>query len=90
MGTLLAGELGFAMDAGLGAKLAAPKREVIVTCGNGSYMFGNPVPYHYVARAESLPTPDRHRQQPDLAGGAAIDPGRLPRGRRRDRSRILR
>jgi hypothetical protein len=29
---------------------------VIVTCGDGSYMFGNPVPYHYVARAEGLPT----------------------------------
>jgi acetolactate synthase I/II/III large subunit len=56
MGALLAGGLGFAMGAGLGAKLAAPEREVIVTCGDGSYMFGNPVPYHYVARAESLPT----------------------------------
>ena len=43
-------------QAGLGAKLAAPEREVIVTCGDGSYMFGNPVPYHYVARAEGLPT----------------------------------
>src|SRR5262249_31388430 len=39
-----------------GAKLAAPEREVIVTVGDGSYMFGNPVPYHYVARAENLPT----------------------------------
>jgi acetolactate synthase-1/2/3 large subunit len=56
MGALLSGGLGFAMGAGLGAKLAAPDREVIVTCGDGSYMFGNPVPYHYVARAESLPT----------------------------------
>jgi acetolactate synthase I/II/III large subunit len=24
--------------------------------GDGSYMFGNPLPYHYVGRAESLPT----------------------------------
>jgi acetolactate synthase I/II/III large subunit len=56
MGGLLSGGLGFGLGAGLGAKLAAPEREVIVTCGDGSYMFGNPVPYHYVGRAESLPT----------------------------------
>ncbi len=56
MGGLLSGGLGFGLGAGLGAKLAAPEREVIVTVGDGSYMFGNPVPYHYVARAEQLPT----------------------------------
>jgi acetolactate synthase-1/2/3 large subunit len=56
MGALLSGGLGFGMGAGLGAKLAAPGREVIVTVGDGSYMFGNPVPYHYVGRAEQLPT----------------------------------
>jgi acetolactate synthase-1/2/3 large subunit len=56
MGALLSGGLGFGMGAGLGAKLAAPEREVIVTVGDGSYMFGNPVPYHYVGRAEDLPT----------------------------------
>jgi acetolactate synthase-1/2/3 large subunit len=56
MGGLLSGGLGFGMGAGLGAKLAAPQRDVIVTVGDGSYMFGNPVPYHYVARAEQLPT----------------------------------
>jgi acetolactate synthase-1/2/3 large subunit len=56
MGSLLSGGLGFGMGAALGAKLAAPEREVIVTVGDGSYMFGNPVPYHYVGRAEKLPT----------------------------------
>jgi acetolactate synthase I/II/III large subunit len=56
MGALLSGGLGFGMGAGLGAKLAAPAREVIVTVGDGSYMFGNPLPYHFVARAENLPT----------------------------------
>jgi acetolactate synthase I/II/III large subunit len=56
MGALLSGGLGFGMGAGLGAKLAAPEREVIVTVGDGSYMFGNPVPYHYVGHAENLPT----------------------------------
>ena len=44
------------LGAALGAKLAAPEREVIVAVGDGSYMFGNPLPYHYVGRAESLPT----------------------------------
>jgi len=56
MGNLLSGGLGFGLGAGLGAKLAAPQREVIVSTGDGSYMFGNPLPYHYVARAENLPT----------------------------------
>jgi len=56
MGSLLSGGLGFGMGAALGAKLAAPQREVIVTVGDGSYMFGNPIPYHYVGRAENLPT----------------------------------
>jgi acetolactate synthase-1/2/3 large subunit len=56
MGSLLSGGLGFGMGAGLGAKLAAPERDVIVTVGDGSYMFGNPIPYHFVGRAENLPT----------------------------------
>jgi acetolactate synthase-1/2/3 large subunit len=56
MGALLSGGLGFGLGAGLGAKLAAPGREVIVTVGDGSYMFGNPIPYHFVGRAEKLPT----------------------------------
>jgi len=55
-GNMLAGGLGFGLGAALGAKLAAPEREVIVAVGDGSYMFGNPLPYHYVGRAESLPT----------------------------------
>jgi acetolactate synthase-1/2/3 large subunit len=56
MGNLLSGGLGFGLGAALGAKLAAPEREVITTVGDGSYMFGNPLPYHFVGRAESLPT----------------------------------
>ena len=49
MGNLLSGGLGFGLGAALGAKLAAPEREVIVTVGDGSYMFGNPLPYHLSA-----------------------------------------
>ncbi|HEY7300540.1 MAG TPA: thiamine pyrophosphate-requiring protein [Xanthobacteraceae bacterium] len=56
MGGLLSGGLGFGLGAALGAKLAAPDREVIATVGDGSYMFGNPLPYHHVGRAEKLPT----------------------------------
>jgi acetolactate synthase-1/2/3 large subunit len=56
MGGLLSGGLGFGLGAALGAKLAAPEREVITTVGDGSYMFGNPLPYHYVGRSENLST----------------------------------
>jgi acetolactate synthase-1/2/3 large subunit len=55
-GGLLSGGLGFGLGAALGAKLAAPEREVIAIVGDGSYMFGNPLPFHYVGRAESLAT----------------------------------
>lgn len=51
-----AGGLGLGLGAALGAKLAKPDREVILLVGNGSYMFGNPTPAHYVASAECLPT----------------------------------
>src|SRR4051812_33375325 len=44
MGNMLAGGLGFGLGAALGAKLAAPQRDVIVAVGDGSYMFGNPLP----------------------------------------------
>jgi acetolactate synthase-1/2/3 large subunit len=56
MGNMLAGGLGMGLGAALGAKLAAPEREVIAVVGDGSYMFGNPLPFHYVAHAEGLPT----------------------------------
>jgi acetolactate synthase-1/2/3 large subunit len=52
----LAGGLGFGLGAALGAKLAAPDSEVIASVGDGSYYFGNPLAYHFVGRAEKLPT----------------------------------
>ncbi len=55
-GGQLAGGLGFGLGAALGAKLGAPEREVIAAVGDGSYMFGNPLPFHYVGRAENLAT----------------------------------
>jgi hypothetical protein len=42
--------------ASIGAKLAAPDKLVIATLGDGSYMFGNPTPCHFVSQAYELPT----------------------------------
>jgi acetolactate synthase-1/2/3 large subunit len=52
----IGGGLGFGLGASLGAKLAAPDRMVVSTIGDGSYMFGNPTPFHLVSRAANLPT----------------------------------
>ena len=51
-----AGGLGWGLGAALGLKLAAPARRVIAIVGDGSYMFGNPTPAHFVAQAYKLPT----------------------------------
>jgi acetolactate synthase-1/2/3 large subunit len=51
-----AGGLGWGLGAALGAKLAAPDKLVIATLGDGSYMFGNPTPCHFVSQAQELPT----------------------------------
>jgi acetolactate synthase-1/2/3 large subunit len=48
--------LGWGLGAALGAKLAAPDKLVIATLGDGSYMFGNPTPCHFVSQAQGLPT----------------------------------
>ena len=50
-----AGGLGWGLGAALGVKLAAPDRFVIAVIGDGSYMFGNPTPAHYMSRALNLP-----------------------------------
>ncbi len=51
-----AGGLGWGLGAALGAKLAAPDKLVIATLGDGSYMFGNPTPCHFVSNALDVPT----------------------------------
>jgi acetolactate synthase-1/2/3 large subunit len=55
IGIGIGGGLGFGLGAALGAKKAAPDRTVVLTVGDGSYMFGNPTPFHFVAAAAKLP-----------------------------------
>jgi acetolactate synthase-1/2/3 large subunit len=50
-----AGGLGWGLGTALGVKAAVPDDLVICTVGDGAYMFGNPLPAHYVAKAEKLP-----------------------------------
>ncbi len=51
-----AGGLGWGLGASLGVKLAAPDKLVVAVLGDGSYMFGNPTPCHFVSQAQGLPT----------------------------------
>jgi acetolactate synthase-1/2/3 large subunit len=39
----------------LGAKLAAPERQVIAVLGDGAYLFSNPVAVHHAAALHQLP-----------------------------------
>jgi len=50
------GALGWSLGTALGMKAAVPDKLVICAVGDGSYMFGNPIPAHYVGKAEKLPT----------------------------------
>jgi len=55
-GSRAAGGLGWGLGASIGVKLAAAEKTVIATLGDGAYMFGNPTPCHFVARALGIPT----------------------------------
>lgn len=50
-----AGGLGWAMGTALGIRLARPEATVFATVGDGTYMFGNPTPTHFVSAARCLP-----------------------------------
>lgn len=55
IGVGIGGGLGFGLGATLGARFARPDLTVIATVGDGSYMFGNPTPFHFVAASAGLP-----------------------------------
>ncbi len=50
-----AGGLGWSMGAALGFKLGQPDATIVACVGDGTYMFGNPTPTHFVGRAMDLP-----------------------------------
>lgn len=50
-----AGGLGWGIGGGMGMKLAHPEKTVIVSCGDGTYMFNNPTACHFVSQAYDLP-----------------------------------
>lgn len=50
-----AGGLGWGCGAALGAQLGARDRRVFSVVGDGSYMFGNPTPAHFVGASMELP-----------------------------------
>ncbi|HEX5958099.1 MAG TPA: thiamine pyrophosphate-requiring protein [Hyphomicrobiaceae bacterium] len=50
-----AGGLGWSVGAALGVKLAAPKRFVVATIGDGGFVFANPTACHWAAQAHGLP-----------------------------------
>jgi acetolactate synthase I/II/III large subunit len=49
------GFLGFGFGAALGIKLASPDKTVILTVGDGSYLFNVPSACHLVSKAQQLP-----------------------------------
>ncbi|MDE3102103.1 MAG: thiamine pyrophosphate-requiring protein [Chloroflexota bacterium] len=48
-------DLGWGLGAALGAKLAAPARDVVALVGDGSFLFGSPVPALAMAAANGAP-----------------------------------
>lgn len=54
-GSSPAGGLGWGIGGGLGMKLAHPEKTVIVSVGDGTYMFNNPTACHFVSQAYDLP-----------------------------------
>jgi acetolactate synthase-1/2/3 large subunit len=54
-GSSSASGLGWGPGAALGAKLAAPERQVISVSGDGAYLFSNPVAVHHASALHGLP-----------------------------------
>src|SRR5262245_22585805 len=54
-GSSSASGLGWGAGAALGAKLAAPERQVVAVVGDGAYLFSNPAAVHHAAALHDLP-----------------------------------
>jgi len=54
-GTSPSGGLGWGLGAAIGVKLGQRDKRVLNVVGDGSYMFGNPTPAHFVSAAYDLP-----------------------------------
>jgi acetolactate synthase I/II/III large subunit len=50
-----AGGLGWGVGAAMGVRMARPDATVFAAVGDGTYMFSNPTPAHYVSAARGLP-----------------------------------
>jgi len=50
----VASGLGWSLGAALGGAMAAPDKTMVVTLGDGAYLFNTPLSAHYVAQAEGL------------------------------------
>jgi acetolactate synthase-1/2/3 large subunit len=50
-----ASSLGWHGGAALGAKLAAPDKTIVSLTGDGSYLFSNPTPVHWISRKYDIP-----------------------------------
>jgi acetolactate synthase-1/2/3 large subunit len=50
----VASGLGWSLGAALGGKLASPDQTIVVTMGDGSYMFNTPLSAHFVAAAYNI------------------------------------
>jgi acetolactate synthase I/II/III large subunit len=88
-GSSSASGLGWGAGAALGAKLAAPEREVIAVLGDGAYLFSNPVVVHHAAAMHGLPVlfvimnnamwgAVRRSTAAMYPGGEAVAPNTLP------------
>lgn len=51
----IASGLGWSLGAALGGQLACPDKTMVVTLGDGTYLFNTPLSAHYVASAYKLP-----------------------------------
>ena len=49
------GHLGWALGAAVGARLANPSRVAFALCGDGAYIFSEPIACHYVSAANDAP-----------------------------------